>query len=120
MFCLFPSKSLNFTCLKYKSFENNWRENLLITSNFSFYHSVLYPFGELSTIFIKFKIVFCKLFQFGRANSSSLEESEICCLGTGSIVVLLYQNNLVKFTHSLIHHFEINPNSKNLQPTSEM
>ena len=25
-----------------------------------------YPFGELSTIFIQFEIVVCKLFQFGR------------------------------------------------------
>ena len=42
------------------------KEKLLITSNFSFSHSVFYPFGELSNIFIKFKIVVCKLFQFGR------------------------------------------------------
>ena len=33
--------------------------------NFSFTHSVFYPFRELSAIFIKFKIVVCKLFQFG-------------------------------------------------------
>ena len=37
----------------------------LVTSNFSFSHSVSYPFGELSAIFIKFEIVVCKLFQFG-------------------------------------------------------
>ena len=37
-----------------------------ITSNFSFSHSVFYPVGELSTIFIKYEIVVCKLFQFGR------------------------------------------------------
>ena len=29
-------------------------------SNFSFSHSVFYPFGELSAIFIKFEIVICK------------------------------------------------------------
>ena len=34
-------------------------------SNFSFSHSVLYPFGDLSAFFIKLKIVVCKLFQFG-------------------------------------------------------
>ena len=39
---------------------------LLVTSNFSFSHSVFYPPGELSGIFIKFEIVVCKLFQFGR------------------------------------------------------
>ena len=36
------------------------------TRNFSFSHSVFYPFEELSTIFIKFEIVVSKLFQFGR------------------------------------------------------
>ena len=36
-------------------------EKLLITSNFSFSTSVYYPFGELSIIFIKLKIVVCKL-----------------------------------------------------------
>ena len=38
---------------------------LLVTSNFTFSHSVFYPFGELSVIFIQFEIVVCKLFQFG-------------------------------------------------------
>ena len=41
------------------------KEKLLVTSNFSFSHSVFYPFRELSAIFVKFKIVICKLFQFG-------------------------------------------------------
>ena len=39
------------------------KEKLLVTSNFSFSHSVFYPFGKLSAIFIKFEIVVCKLFQ---------------------------------------------------------
>ena len=42
------------------------KEKLLVTSNFSFSHSVFLPFGELSAIFIKFEIVICRLFQFGR------------------------------------------------------
>ena len=42
------------------------KEELLNMSNFSFSHSVFYPFGELSAIFIKSEIVVCKLFQFGR------------------------------------------------------
>ena len=41
------------------------KEKLLITSNFSFSNSVFYQFGELF-IFIKIKIVVCKVFQFGR------------------------------------------------------
>ena len=36
------------------------KEKLLVSSNFSFSHSVFYPFRELSAIFIKFKIVVCK------------------------------------------------------------
>ena len=47
------------------------KEKLLITSNFSFSHSVFYPFGYLSAIFVKFKIVVCKLFQFGRVQNLS-------------------------------------------------
>ena len=43
------------------------KEKLLVTSNFSFSHSVFYPFGELSAIFIKIKIVICKHFQFGKS-----------------------------------------------------
>ena len=42
------------------------KEKLLVTSNFSFSHSVFYPFGEFSAIFIKFRVGVCKLFQFGR------------------------------------------------------
>ena len=41
------------------------KEKSLITSNFSFSHSVFYSFGELSAIFIKLKIFICKLFEFG-------------------------------------------------------
>ena len=40
------------------------KEKLLVMSNFSFSHSVFYLFGELSSIFVKFEIVVCKLFQF--------------------------------------------------------
>ena len=47
------------------------KEKLLVTSNFSFSHSVFYPFRELSANFIKLKIVVCKLFQFGRVQSLS-------------------------------------------------
>ena len=45
------------------------KEKLLVTSNFSFSHSVFYPFRELSAIFIKFEIVVCKLFQFRRVKN---------------------------------------------------
>ena len=50
----------------FKHFE---KEKLLIMSNFSFYLSVFYPFGEFSAIFIKFKMFICKLFKLGRDGS---------------------------------------------------
>ena len=36
--------------------------------------SVIFPFGELYAIFIKFEIVFCKIFQFGRVLILSFEK----------------------------------------------
>ena len=39
----------------------------ILTSNFSFSHSVCYQFGELHAIFTKFEIIVCKLFQVGRS-----------------------------------------------------
>ena len=42
------------------------KEKLLVTSNFSFSQSVFYLFGELLAIFIKFKIVVCKVYEIGR------------------------------------------------------
>ena len=55
----FPNKPwfLQFKCLLYKSFENTIGKRE-IAHNFSFSHFFL-P----STIFIKFEIVVCKLFQ---------------------------------------------------------
>ena len=49
-----------------QGFWKHWeKEKLLVTSNFSFSHSVFNPFGKLSAIFINFEIIICKLFQFG-------------------------------------------------------
>ena len=70
------------------------KEKLLVTSNF-FFHSVFYSFGERSAIFIKFEIVLCKLFQFGRVYNLSfgkwLNEGSKPCRPVGSVQVgLLY------------------------------
>ena len=46
------------------------KEKLLVTSNFSFSHSVVYPLGQLAAIFINFTVVVY-----------NLEESKICRLG---------------------------------------
>ena len=49
----------------FKRVENPVRKGkIALLSNFSISNSVFYPFGELSAIFIKIKIVVCKLFQF--------------------------------------------------------
>ena len=43
------------------------KEKLLVKSNFSFFPQCFLPiFIKLSAIFVKFEIVVCKLFQFGR------------------------------------------------------
>ena len=63
----FPKKPW-FSCVCCTSFLKTLqeKEKLLVKSNFSFSHSVFYPHEELSSIFIKFEIVVCKHFQFGR------------------------------------------------------
>ena len=53
-------------------------EKLLVMSNFSFSHSVFCPIRKLSTIFINFEIVVCKLFQFGRAQNLSFGKGLRC------------------------------------------
>ena len=60
--CLpFPKQTLYLTCLQDKYFENTVRKGeIALMSNFSFSHSVLYPFSEFCAIFVKFKIVVCK------------------------------------------------------------
>ena len=62
----FPNKPWFLRVCNTSILKTLWeKDKLLVTSNFSFSHSVFYPFGELSTIFIKCEIVVCKPFQFG-------------------------------------------------------
>ena len=63
---LFPNKPWYLRVCRTSLLKTLWeKEKLLVTSNFSFSHSVSYPFGELCVIFIKFKIIVNKPFQFG-------------------------------------------------------
>ena len=63
----FPNKPWFLRVCSTGLFKTLWeKEKLLVMSNFSFSHCVLYSFGELSTIFIKFEIVVLKRFQYGR------------------------------------------------------
>ena len=70
-FCMcinpFPNKPWFLRVCRTSLLKTLWeKEKLLVTSNFSFSHSVFYPFEALSSILIKLEIVVCKLFRFGR------------------------------------------------------
>ena len=68
----FPNKSWFLRVCSTSFLKTLWeKEKFLITSKFSFFHSVFYPFVELSAIFIPFEIVVCKLFQFGQVQNVS-------------------------------------------------
>ena len=63
----FPNKPWFLRVCSTSPLKTLWeKEKLLVTSNFSFSHSVFYPFEKLSSIFIKFEIIVYRLFQFGR------------------------------------------------------
>ena len=63
----FPNKPWFLRVCSTSLLKTLWeKEKLLVNSNFSFFHSIFYPFGKPSAIFIKIEIVVCKLFQFGR------------------------------------------------------
>ena len=69
---LFPNKPWFLRVCSTSLLKTLWeKEKLLVTSNFSFSHSVFYPFVKLSIIFVKFEIVVCKLFQFGSVQNLS-------------------------------------------------
>ena len=54
----FPNKPWFLHVCSLSLLKTLWeKEKLLVTSNFSFFHSVFYPFGVLSAIFITFEIV---------------------------------------------------------------
>ena len=58
----FPNKPWFLRIYSASLLKTLWeKEKLLIMSNLSFSHCVFYPFGKLFTIFIKFRIVDCKL-----------------------------------------------------------
>ena len=58
----FPKKPRSLHVCSTSPLKTLWeKEKLHVTSNFFFSHTVFYPIGELSAIFIEFKIVVCKL-----------------------------------------------------------
>ena len=68
----FPNKPCFLRVCSISLLKTPWeKEKLLVTSNFSFSHSVFYPSRELSAIFTKIVIVICRLFQFRRVMNLS-------------------------------------------------
>ena len=66
----FPNKPWFLRVCSTRLLKTLWeKEKLLVTSNFSFSHSVFKLFEELSAIFLRFEL--------SSANSFSLEESKI-------------------------------------------
>ena len=69
----FPNKPWFLCVCSTSLLKTLWEEEkLLVTSNFSFSHGVFNCFGELPVILIKFEIVVCILFKFGRVSNLSL------------------------------------------------
>ena len=63
----FPNKPWFLRVCSTSLLKTMWeKKKLLVRSNFSFSHSVFYPFGEVTAVFIKFEIVVCNFFEFGR------------------------------------------------------
>ena len=91
-FIPFPNKPWFLRVCITRLLKTLWeKEKLLVTSNFSFSHSVFYPFEELPSIFIIFEIVVCKLFHFGRVQNLSfgkgLKKPTYSCLSWVSPVL---------------------------------
>ena len=60
----FPSKPWFLMCLQYKSFENTvGKGEIARNKQFLDFPQCFYLFGEHSAIFIKLKIVVCKVFE---------------------------------------------------------
>ena len=83
----FPNKPWFLRLCSRSRLKTLWeKEKLLVTSNFYYSHSVFCPFRKVSAMLIKFEVVVCKLFQFGRVQNLSF--------GKGIIQLLLSSSRL--------------------------
>ena len=99
----FPNKPWFLLVCSTSVLQTLWeKEKLLVTSNFSFSRSVYYHFGELSAIFIKPKIVVCKLFQFGRVKFVVWERVKMMFVMHGIVNRLLTCDLICQNVYSLI------------------
>ena len=75
------------------------KEKLLVTSNFSFSHSVFYPLDNFLPLFInKFKIVVCKLVQFERVRELEVWERVNCHF---IIMIIIFTSNITTLSYIL-------------------
>ena len=100
---LFPYKPW-FLCVCNKNLMKTlWeKEKLFIMSNFSFTQCVFYPSGELSDISIKFEIVICKLFRFGRVLNFVVWERVIVEI---SLIVQHFKSSIGTSQYSVLLFF---------------
>ena len=86
----FPNKPWFLCVCSTSHLKTQWeKEKLLLTSNFSFFHSVFYAFGDISAIFIKFQNCHketlsvwksVKFVVWERVKVPSFGQHRICCL----------------------------------------
>ena len=72
----FPKQSLVFTCLQHRSFENTVGKGETACNEHS-------PFPAVFSTHLESFLPFLSNLKLLSANSFSLEESKICCLGKG-------------------------------------
>ena len=84
------------------------KEKLLVISHFSSPHNVFYSFVDLSTIFVKFEIVVCKLFQFGRVQNLLFGKGLKASADDKNISQIMH-TSIFSFTHRHKYFFTTQP-----------
>ena len=91
-------------CLQYKSFENTMEKGEIACNEqfLLFPQCVFYQFEELSSILIKFEIVVCNLFQFGRVESFSFGKGLRAIKALAVTEDKLYVTQIMKFNYEKV------------------
>ena len=107
----FPNKPWFLRVYSKNLLKTLWeKEKLLVTSNFSFSHSVFYPLRELSVISSNLKL--------SSANSFNLEESKMLSFGKGLNICMMHSQIFdIFFQHfALMAHIKlVTPHYRNLR-----
>ena len=99
----FQNKPL-FLCVCSKSSENIvGKGEMTRNEQFPFSHGIFYPFGELSAIHMKFRIIICKPFQLGRVQNFfvvwKMVKSKYLVQGWKNIFVTVIYYQISKILH---------------------